>query len=623
MNFKTTIILLVLLLGGLAFVYFANREPKGPEKTASVDKTRDPNGSPLVDIKSGDINKLSIRTAGDQLIELVKSGEDWSLTEPLKAAADGGSVGTLLRNLTALRTRGKVPLTGDTLSASGLSKPQYTLEATTSDGKKLKLEVGNRSALGNDLYVKLNGASEGDLSTGGALATQLEQGTQKLLTDLRDKMLVRLKSGDEVKQIAIDKDGKRLVLHDVGKGVTGMRTSEWKIVEPVSAKADASDASSLARAATGLRADSFVSASSPEIAAAEFEHPRFTVSLSTAAPSTQPAGGPASQPSGVTLTFGQFADLDNKQTYVRVSDTNAIAKVTLSEFDAKTLGLATVEALRDRNLLEIKPAEVSRIVLKTDIPAASQPTTRQAKQTETIIQRHKQSLIIGPELPHGPATTPAKGPATSPAAGPAPAPRSAPEPTSAPTTRPATGPHAASAPVVKPVAPVAVVKAPETKPVVQPVSATQAIAAATQAATLPSLPAHPTPLIVVAPWDLLSGPKGDADTGQVDALLKQLNPLKVEKYLASPEPTTQPLPRYTLDITTEGPGGSLVTHYVIKITDPGGEKPLLGEYNGLTFELSRELLKNLEGDFKTPSPAAATPDGGPPNDPSPFHFPGR
>jgi hypothetical protein len=50
-------------------------------------------------------------------------------------------------------------------------------------------------------------------------------------------------------------------------------------------------------------------------------------------------------------------------------------------------------------------------------------------------------------------------------------------------------------------------------------------------------------------------------------------------------------------LTTEGPGGTPVNNFELKLIDPGGEKPLTGEYNGLAFELPRTLATRLAGDF--------------------------
>ena len=57
---------------------------------------------------------------------------------------------------------------------------------------------------------------------------------------------------------------------------------------------------------------------------------------------------------------------------------------------------------------------------------------------------------------------------------------------------------------------------------------------------------------------------------------------------------------YTLTVTTSN--GS----YAITITDPGGTKNPIGEYNGLTFEVSRFFLEKVTSKFTpgaTPAPS--------------------
>jgi len=86
--------------------------------------------------------------------------------------------------------------------------------------------------------------------------------------------------------------------------------------------------------------------------------------------------------------------------------------------------------------------------------------------------------------------------------------------------------------------------------------------------------------------------------------------------------TTQAAPAgtYTVKITTEAPGGANVTEHVVRLTDRGHDQPLVGEYNGLTFELDRSVLRDLEGEFTkgAASAAPARPAGG--NEAAPFPF---
>ncbi len=176
-----------------------------------------------------------------------------------------------------------------------------------------------------------------------------------------------------------------------------------------------------------------------------------------------------------------------------------------------------------------------------------------------MLERKKQSLALGPEMPLVPL------------------------PTTRPTTRPTTGP------------------------------ATQA--AATQpstqvAATQPALPP--------SNWTLNG--KGDGDDSRVDALLEKLHPLRADKYIAAPLPTTQPTPRYVVHVSTVAAGGAKSGEYEFRLSDQGAEKPLIGEYNGLAFELPHTFLENITGDFAN-RPKVATPPM--PSGGLPFGLPGQ
>ena len=86
------------------------------------------------------------------------------------------------------------------------------------------------------------------------------------------------------------------------------------------------------------------------------------------------------------------------------------------------------------------------------------------------------------------------------------------------------------------------------------------------------------------------------DDEAVKGLLTDLHPLRVSKYLEN-TPTTKPVANYVVKITTQGPGGAAASHHELKLVDPGGDQALLGEYNGLSFELPRTFLSKIEGNF--------------------------
>ena len=112
-------------------------------------------------------------------------------------------------------------------------------------------------------------------------------------------------------------------------------------------------------------------------------------------------------------------------------------------------------------------------------------------------------------------------------------------------------------------------------------------------------------------WQVVSGGGtkvgGDADDIEVKAMLDAFHPLRADKYLGKPAPTTQPVANYSIHLSTVAAGGKKL-EYDFKFVNPSTaqEQPLIGDHNGLSFETSRSLLTNLDSTFKK-KPASATP----------------
>lgn len=98
----------------------------------------------------------------------------------------------------------------------------------------------------------------------------------------------------------------------------------------------------------------------------------------------------------------------------------------------------------------------------------------------------------------------------------------------------------------------------------------------------------------------------EADDDGVSDLLADLNPLRAAKYLDKMPATTQPTPTvYILRVKAVAAAGA-ASSYELRITDPGGEAKLVGQYKDLIFELDRAILAKLQRDM-TKKQAAATP----------------
>lgn len=570
MNFRTTVILFALVVAGLIFFIVANRgEAPAPSRDAAGAPGDPQQGRKLLEVKPDDVRKLVIKPEDGRPLELVRDGADWKIVQPAGWGADTFETRNLVEAVANLRSRGRVEPGAGSAKDFGLETPRYTIELTDKDKKTTTLRVGNRFALGNDVYVDAGDGNGTSIVAGGELTGRLDRGTQKIFEGLRDKRLVTAQPTD-VKQVEITKKGGgKLVLRKDG--------SDWKVIEPKQVAADSGEVSSLLSVVMGLRAEEFVKDDSTEAAGAMVDQPRLAVWFSSDAPATQPATAaatspataatrPATKPLGTSVAFGQFADVEREKVYVKVSpEPGALAKVNLSEWQWDRLNGASAVTLRDRKVLDIDPERVEKVALSIDRQATTQPTTKPAEKREVVLERRRQAATqktadLGTDAESAGRAVLAADTAKADAPNPAPA-------------------DAAAAPAV----------APATSPATSP---------ATAPATAPAAPP--------AQWVQASEPKGDANDATVESLLQGVHPLRATKYLES-APTASPTATYTLKVSTNAYGDQPAQVYELKLaeTGSGADAKVIGYYQDLIFEVDRFFLDRVTADFtkKTERPA--------------------
>jgi hypothetical protein len=400
MNFKTTIVLIVLLVvvGGALWWTGRTSPPAQPVQAPSVDQ-----GAPLLDVKTNNVDALSITDANGKTTTLKKYGDAWRLTAPVDAPAVDWSTRELVRSVAELRSAGRPAEAPD----AGLSSPRYRLTLATDDGKTVNISIGNRA--GPDLmYAQVDG---GDVNLVDA---SLEKTLKTAAQDLRDKHLLSVKDFD-VKQFRYSYGG-----HQVAAQRDGMK---WKIIEPTQMPGDDSAISSLLSAITGAEATQYLQGDSDELAFAGFTHPTYTVWLSTEAPTTRSATTepattePANPTGGLTLIVGASDSLANDHYFVQLPDGQAakIAKETLDGMEKPALDL------RDKDVVNIATEDVKLIsVRKETWPApTTQPASRPAGQPVASIAPSSTKLVVlslrpAPKPPALGPLVPTTGPATEP-----------------------------------------------------------------------------------------------------------------------------------------------------------------------------------------------------------------
>ncbi|HEX8522804.1 MAG TPA: DUF4340 domain-containing protein [Tepidisphaeraceae bacterium] len=426
MNFKTTLVLLVVLIGLGIYIFASGTASKTDDKKSDTEVAA--GERKLFDAKPEDIVKITVAPAEGKRMVLDKGATaNWKLLEPVNAPAEAMEVDSLARALADLRAHGTIKNASENASSTGLSSPRYKVEFSTRDNKNYLLNIGDKSAVGDNLYVSVGNASSADVVSTGILE-QLE----KPANSYRNPKLVNLTSTD-VKQVTLKRPDSTIVLEKAGPG--------WRMTQPQQLAAEGSEVEDVVFQLTGLRATDFVAEDLKDAASYQLDNPRVTVTLSpTTQASTQPttavAGAAPAATQPVTIKIGRYDDVLRKNVLATSTDTPAVAKVAATIVE--TLGKKPIQ-FRDKRVLQINPNDVAGIAILADKPATTQPTTKPAQHKELILKRHQPTLPLGVAAPGAGSATQAS--------------------TQAATTRPAT--LAASQPAT---APAVAATAPATKP---------------------------------------------------------------------------------------------------------------------------------------------------------------
>jgi hypothetical protein len=387
MNIKTTLVLLVLLLGVGAVVFFSQSKDTGDVK---------PVVHTLVDLKSSDITRFVITGSDGKIIEAQKSSDTgglpvWKLTQPVSATADTMKVSTLLDTLTSLKSSAEVSGSGSDAPHSGLDKPQYTVDLY-SGSTDTKLTVGDRLTVSDGVYLKVGDHDAVDVVPGSVV-----DALDKPANDLRKTQLFDAASPSVQQLTVTHKDGSQLVLQKLA--------GKWQITAPQPAPAETSAVDDLVSSVINMTPVEFVDQPAQQMGLEMgLNHPSDTVTFTTAAPSTQPASTtlPTTMPGGVTVVFGGYDDVEKKNVFAQLPD-GTIVKVASSVLDA--LNKKPFE-LRDKTVLDFDPAAVSKLVINVDQPATTQPVAAAVKKS-TVLTRRKKTVQVGPALPTSKPVAPA------------------------------------------------------------------------------------------------------------------------------------------------------------------------------------------------------------------------
>ncbi|CAN5399811.1 hypothetical protein BH23ACI1_BH23ACI1_05810 [soil metagenome] len=205
----------------------------------------------LVRVEREAVDSIDITAAG-RTTQLVRTDGEWRLAAPLSAPADYGEVSGLVSRLMSAQMRSTEDTPGE-LRTYGLDRPAATVRAAGGESPVV-LALGSASATDQTIvYATLEGRPDVftvDASLLEALRRDPAEYRQKDLFDARAFNTSRIEVTRAGETTAFEKTRM--------KDPEGKDEERWRQVAPAEADADGGKVDSLIFAATGTRADSFV-----------------------------------------------------------------------------------------------------------------------------------------------------------------------------------------------------------------------------------------------------------------------------------------------------------------------------------------------------------------------------
>ena len=282
MKFKTTIILLIIALIGVAYIFLY--EKKQYRKEVWLQRQI----MALPDYKAGQISKIEIKKEKDSIVLENIDEEHWRMLEPLQIRADKAEVTDMLSQFEFLRKIGTIKESeaeNFNLKDYGLDQPKIivnlwkkkggmTLKETdvvaTGTESKYTINIGDKLAAGqNTVYINVEGNNKDVF----VVSAKILEKINKDINELKNKWVFEFDE-DAVERIRIQSDSKEAI-------VCSKADQLWWVSQPVSDRGDSERIKGILNELKNIKIDKteFVSDNKDDISRHGLDKPRLTVSI--------------------------------------------------------------------------------------------------------------------------------------------------------------------------------------------------------------------------------------------------------------------------------------------------------------------------------------------------------
>jgi hypothetical protein len=249
--------LVVILVALGAYLYFveSKREPGSESRLEKV-----------FAVQADAIEEITVRSDSGEQTTLRKSDGNWTIVAPVATEPDSVEVSGLTSGLSNLELQRVIDDNATNLEEYGLAPPAIEV-AFRAGGEERRLQIGNKTPPGTDLYAKL-----ADQPRVFLISSYLSSTFNKNTFDLRDKSVMKVER-DKIDAIAVatPKRSLRFVKND----------GEWRMMEPAAGRADFTAVDGLVSRIHTLQMRSIAAAEADGLAQYGLDKPAATVQLGT------------------------------------------------------------------------------------------------------------------------------------------------------------------------------------------------------------------------------------------------------------------------------------------------------------------------------------------------------
>jgi hypothetical protein len=222
---RSTIVLLAVLIGLGAYIYFVTGKKSGEDTGPKKEKV-------FATVEPDKIEELKIKSESGDVTSLKKVSGAWQIVAPVSAPAAESEIIGLTSALGQMEIVRVIDENPTDLKDYGLANPRIEVEFKSGEGKPSgRVLVGDKTPTGASLYAKRNDEKRVFL-----IADFQDSSLNKSTFNLRDKTLIKI-ARDKVDGVEVDVSGKPIQFAKDG--------SDWKITKPIAARADFSSVEGL------------------------------------------------------------------------------------------------------------------------------------------------------------------------------------------------------------------------------------------------------------------------------------------------------------------------------------------------------------------------------------------